>query len=139
MNVDCFLDTNVLVYAALGRFSDPAKYERARLLMGETNFGLSGQVLQEFLVTVTRKADRNLTTEQAMEWLDALTDRPCTAVDRELVVEAARIAERYKISYWDGAVVAAAARLSAPMLYSEDLNHGQDYGSVRVVNPFRTH
>jgi predicted nucleic acid-binding protein len=44
---------------------------------------------------------------------------------------------RYQISYWDGAILAAAERLNAPILYTEDLNHDQTYGSVRVVNPFR--
>ena len=137
MIVDCFLDTNVLFYAALGRFAEPAKYERARLLIAETNFGISGQVLQEFFVNVTRKSDKLLATEQALDWLDALTDRPCAAIDRELVVEAAKIADRFKISYWDSALIAAAERLDAPILYTEDLDHDQLYGSVRVVNPFR--
>jgi len=45
-------------------------------------------------------------------------------------------AERYKISYWDGAIIAAAETLRAGILYTEDLNDGQLYGSVRVVNPF---
>ena len=46
------------------------------------------------------------------------------------------IALRYGISYWDGAIVAAAERLKAAILYTEDLSHGQRYGSVVVVNPF---
>ena len=54
MIVDCFLDTNVLVYAALGRFSAPEKHDRARHVMAGTNFGLSSQVLQDFLVISTR-------------------------------------------------------------------------------------
>jgi len=44
---------------------------------------------------------------------------------------------RYGLSYWDGATVAAAEALGAKTLYSEDLNHGQQYGTVRVCNPFR--
>ncbi len=139
MIVDCFLDTNVLIYAALGRFAEPAKYERARMLIAETNFGLSSQVLQEFFVNVTRKSDKPFTTDHAITWLDALIDRPCAAIDRELVVEAARVADRHKISYWDSALIAAATRMGAPVLYTEDLNHGQIYGPVRVENPFRTH
>jgi predicted nucleic acid-binding protein len=132
MNVDCFLDTNVLVYAAMARFSAPGKYERARLVISETNFGLSTQILQEFFVQVTRRSDRPLSTTDALVWLDRLADRPCIAIDRELVIEAIGIAERYQIHYWDAAVVTAAARLGAPVLYTEDLNHGQTYGSVRV-------
>ena len=47
------------------------------------------------------------------------------------------MSERYRISFWDACVLAAAERLGAPILYTEDLNHGQSYGSVRVDNPFR--
>lgn len=137
MNVDCFLDTNVLVYAAMSRFAAPAKHARARLLIAETNFAVSGQVLQEFYVTVTRKGGRPLTGAKATAWLECLTDRPCAAIDGELVRAGAAIADRYRTSYWDGAIIAAAERVGAPILYTEDLNDGQSYGSVRVVNPFR--
>jgi predicted nucleic acid-binding protein len=41
------------------------------------------------------------------------------------------------ISYWDAALVAAAEVIGAPILYTEDLNHGQKYGSVTVINPFK--
>ena len=137
MNADCLIDTNVIVYAAMGRYSAPAKYRRARAIMAETNFAVSGQILQEFYVTVTRKSDKPLTVEKALEWLEQLRDRPCVQVDLHLVVQGAVMSERYKTSYWDVAVLAAADRLKTPILYSEDLNHGQLYGSVRVVNPFR--
>jgi predicted nucleic acid-binding protein len=137
MNVDCFLDTNVLVYAAMARFSAPGKYERARFVIAETNFGISAQVLQEFFVNVTRMADKPLSNREALDWVDRLADRPCVAIDRELVVEAVGIADRYQIHYWDSALIVAAMRLGAPVMYTEDLNHGQTYGSVRVENPFR--
>lgn len=45
---------------------------------------------------------------------------------------------RYRISYWDAAIVAAAQELGSQTLYSEDLSHGQLYGKVRVINPFAT-
>ena len=44
--------------------------------------------------------------------------------------------ERYAISYWDAAILVAADALGAHTVYSEDLNDGQQYGRVRVVNPF---
>lgn len=139
MNPDCFVDTNVLFYAAMARFSAPQKYRQARRIMADTHFAVSGQVLQEFYVTVTRKSDKPMTSEQAVRWLNRLVERPCAAVDRELVVRGAEIATRYKISYWDGAIVAGAERVGAAILYTEDLNDGQDYGAVRAVNPFKTH
>ena len=137
MSVDCFLDTNVLVYAAAGRGAEEAKRKRALELIENEDFGLSAQVLQEFYVTVTRKIDRGLSAERALEWMEQLEAFPCLAIDNALVKIAAEISERYQISYWDGAIIAAAEALGAETLYSEDLNHGQQYGSVRVCNPFR--
>jgi predicted nucleic acid-binding protein len=56
--------------------------------------------------------------------------------DYPLITAAVELSVRYGISYWDGAILAAAGVLEAPVLYSEDLGHGQRYGSVRVTNPF---
>ena len=50
-------------------------------------------------------------------------------------MEALEIEERYKLSFWDALVLQAAQASGAAILYSEDLSHGQVYGSVRVVNP----
>lgn len=57
MNVDSFLDINVLVYAAAGRGTEESKRVRALELLEMENFGLSAQVLQEFYVTVARSED----------------------------------------------------------------------------------
>ncbi len=59
------------------------------------------------------------------------------ATDTDLFEKARHLCRRYRIGYWDAAVLAACERLGARVLYSEDLSHGQDYGGVRVVNPFR--
>jgi predicted nucleic acid-binding protein len=45
--------------------------------------------------------------------------------------------ERYQISFWDALILAAAESGGAGVVYTEDLNHGQRYGSVLVQNPFR--
>jgi predicted nucleic acid-binding protein len=41
-----------------------------------------------------------------------------------------------EVNLWDAAILAAAQELDCDTLYTEDLNHGQIYGTVRVVNPF---
>jgi predicted nucleic acid-binding protein len=46
------------------------------------------------------------------------------------------IQQRHHISYWDAAIIAAAEELGAPTVYTEDLNHGQKFASITVVNPF---
>ena len=136
MSVDCFFDTNVIVYAAAGRGSESAKRERALELIETRDFGLSAQVLQEFYVTVTRKIEIPLTPTEALEWIEQLEAFPCLPLDSGLVKIAAEVSLRHRIAYWDGAILAAAEGLGAEVMYSEDLSHGQRYGTVRVLNPF---
>jgi len=137
MTARVFLDTNVLVYAAVGTGKDEPKRERALALIDSEDFGTSAQVLQEFFVTVVRKAARPLLPEQALEWIEQFVAFPCQHIDHQLVRIAVEQSERFAISYWDAAILAAAAALGAHTVYSEDLNDGQRYGPVRVVNPFR--
>lgn len=136
MNVDCFLDTNVLVYAAAGRGREDAKRRRALEIIENEDFGISAQVLQEFFVTVTTKIAVPLPVDEALEWIEQLEVFPCAIIDAPLVKIAAETSQRYRISYWDAAIVAAAESLEATALYSEDLNDGQRYGSVLARNPF---
>jgi predicted nucleic acid-binding protein len=137
MTVESFLDTNILVYAAAGRNAEEAKRTRALELIESENFGLSAQVLQEFYVTVVRKARVPLSPAQALEWIEQLEMFPCLPLDSRFVKIAAEAAVRYRLSYWDGAIVAAADVMGAGILYTEDLNDGQQFGTVRVCNPFR--
>jgi predicted nucleic acid-binding protein len=136
MNAKVFFDTNVLVYAAVGTGKDESKRKRALDLIQSEDFGTSAQVLQEFFVTVVRKASRPLSAVQALEWIEQWAAFPCQPIDRELVQIAVGISERFTISYWDAAILAAAEALGSRIVYSEDLNDGQQYGKVRVVNPF---
>jgi predicted nucleic acid-binding protein len=132
----CFVDTNVLLYAAAGRDDEPAKYARANEILQEEDFGLSAQVLQEFFVNVLHKPAKPLAVPDAFGWVERLAAFPCVAIDPSLVKIAITLSVRHRISYWDAAIIAAAERLEAPVVYSEDFNHGQRYGSVRVMNPF---
>ena len=136
MNAKVFFDTNVLVYAAVGTGKDESKRKRALDLIQSEDFGTSAQVLQEFFVTVVRKALRPLSAAQALEWIEQWAAFPCQPIDRELVQIAVALSERFTISYWDAAILAAAEALGSRIVYSEDLNDGQQYGEVRVVNPF---
>ncbi len=136
ISVDCFLDTNVLLYAATGTEAEAAKWARAHELIAARRFGISAQVLQEFYVNATRKVKRPMSPQDALAWMAQLDGIPCVATDAALVRRGAELSERYRISYWDGAIVAAAEVLGATTLYTEDLNPGQSYGAVRAVDPF---
>jgi predicted nucleic acid-binding protein len=136
MSVDCFLDTNVLVYAVSSAEADATKRSKALDLVRQSDFGLSAQVLQEFYVTVTRKIRRPLAPELAVALMEEYRVFPTVPTDHLLIVTAVEVSLRHGISYWDGAILAAAEVLEAEVLYTEDLNHGQQYGPVRAVNPF---
>lgn len=136
MSAEVFFDTNVLVYAAMGAGKDEPKKKRALALIETADFGTSAQVLQEFFVTVTRKAARPLSAEEALEWIEQWAAFPCQPIDHQLVRIAVEFSERFTISYWDAAILAATEASGASTVYSEDLNDGQLYGRVRVVNPF---
>lgn len=130
-----FLDTNVIVYAATAMRSDPRKAQRAVEVIQTVDFAISAQVLQEFYVAV-RSPRIALSDAHTNAWIENLLQFECVATDQALFLSGLGFARRYKISYWDGAIIAAAERLGAKTLYSEDLAHGATYGSVSVINPF---
>lgn len=62
---------------------------------------------------------------------------PVAAINVELMEASLRSANRFRISLWDAAVIAAARAMGCGVVLSEDLNAGQDYDGVVVQNPFR--
>ena len=136
MIVDCFLDTNILVYAVSALAEDAEKKARSLDLVRTADFGVSSQVLQELYVTVTRKIQRPLEPEKAVRLLEAYRLFPTAHTDYPLILAGIEHSLRYRISYWDGAIIAAAESLGASVLYTEDLSHGQRYGSVQAINPY---
>jgi predicted nucleic acid-binding protein len=137
MIAKALIDTNVLLYAAAGKHDFPQKYEKAWGVLSAGEFGLSAQVLAEFYVNIVRKPSIPFTQSEVDNWLVRLSDVPIIAIDQGIVMSAIHISRRYQISYWDGAIIAAAEKLEAKVVYSEDMNHGQSYGSVQVINPFK--
>lgn len=138
MSADAFVDTNVLLYSVSTVDEEADKRATARRLLARSGWGLSVQVLQEFYVNVTRPPRCAMTHADALAAIRQMLRRPTVSVDSGLLLEGLRLKDRYLISYWDAAIVAAARALGAGVLYSEDLSHGQDYDGVRVVNPFLT-
>jgi predicted nucleic acid-binding protein len=138
MSVEAFLDTTVLIYAVSAAPDESVKKEKALELISNADFGLSSQVLQEFYVNVTTKISVPLAPDEAVALLEQFKSFPVVWTDYPLIISAVETALRYGISYGNGAIIAAAQRLGATSLYTEDLNHGQHYGSIQAVNPFLT-
>lgn len=137
MNADVFIDTNVFLYAISDRIEEQAKTNRARELLLTERWGWSVQVAGEFFATATSpKRPFQLSTDQAAEFVKTWLNFPTAEINSLTVLRALEIQERFGLNYWDAAIIAAAAELGSRILYTEDLNDGQDYDGIIAVNPF---
>lgn len=131
-----FLDTNVLAYACDA--DQCTKRDRARSLLKEISLDMppciSTQVLQEFFVTVTRKM--GVDPLQAKRILHSFRHMETVLIDTEDINRAIDGSVIWQISFWDALILTSARKARCTLLYSEDLNDGQVYDSVRVINPF---
>ena len=132
-----FFDTNILLYVYSD--ADPDKRKRARELYREQALSgtilISTQVIQEFYAAATRKLAMPQPTVRALA--EALCELPLVIVTPAHIRSAMDKEVRYQISFWDGLILAAAEAGGAEVLYTEDLNDGQQYGRILVRNPFR--
>lgn len=133
-----FVDTNVLVYARDA--SEPAKQAVAagwlRELWVEQRGRTSVQVLSEYYVTLTRKLDPGLTPDDAWDDVQALLAWEPQPADPDLLLLARGVERRYRLSWWDAMIVAAAQRQNCPLLLTEDLQNGLVCGDVTIRDPF---
>jgi predicted nucleic acid-binding protein len=136
MTAKFFVDTNVLLYAGSNAADDQLKRQAARALLAIPDIAFSAQVLQEFYAVAVSKQRLQMTHDEVLAVLQSLAAFPVCPITRELVMVAVELRQRYQISYWDAAIIAAAKQLGCDAVYSEDLNAGQDYDGVTVVNPF---
>lgn len=98
---------------------------------------LSIQVLQEFIITVTRKIALPLNQEMVRQIVAGLGRWHVHSPEVSDLLQAIDFQARYLLSFWDAMVIQSAARSGCKRLLSEDLSHGQVYGEVEVINPFK--
>ena len=136
----CFLDTNVLLYAVSSSPAERSKRDLARELLQEDDWTLSVQVLQEFYVQATRSSRPGaLSAVDARALIDCWSRFVVQPITWEVLQLALDLQQRYPLSYWDAAILAAADQAGCSLLLSEDLSDGSLYGNVMVRNPFRHH
>jgi predicted nucleic acid-binding protein len=134
-----FIDTNILLYRVSLSPIDAEKHRVATDLLASEDIRLSVQVLQEFYVQATRpNRDQALTHDEARGLIQSWKRFDPISITPEILDAAMVARERWKISYWDAAIIEAARGADCEIVLSEDLNDGQDYGGVRVINPFRS-
>ena len=138
MTEPCFVDSNVFIYARDP--GDPLKQKRAnewlfhlwREQLGRT----SAQVLSEFYVTVTRKLANRVVPADAWHEVHALLAWDPQPVDVVLLTRARDVEQRWRLSWRDSLIVAAAQLQRCALLLSEDMHDGVVYGGVTVRSPF---
>jgi predicted nucleic acid-binding protein len=134
-----FLDTNVFVYS-FDR-SASLKARQATLLIRKALSSQKGiisyQVVQEFFNVALRKFTQPMTAADAEQYLGAVF-RPLLGAhsSQALYAEALRLQANSGLSWYDSLIVAAAMQAQCDLLYTEDLQHGQRFGDLRVANPF---
>ncbi len=133
-----FVDTNIFVYRH--DLSDSAKQELAqewikRLVHTRTG-RLSYHALQELFATLTRTRGPSFRPSEPCEIVEALATWQPIQVDLFILQRAWAVQERYRISWWDSLIVAAARASACRTLLTEHLHDGQVLDGVRVVNPF---
>ena len=132
-----FVDTNVLLYAVSAVAEQSGKRERAIDLLDGGDLAISVQVLQEFYHQAIRPGrPAALTPEQALRFIRSIDGFPLQSMTLEVFLAGVSISRRYGLAYWDGAILAAARAMGCDAVYSEDMSDTQDYGGVRVINPF---
>jgi predicted nucleic acid-binding protein len=137
MNEKSFLDTNVLIYT--DDRDSPTKQTRALelfALLRRSNQGvISTQVLQEYFVAATRKLKVHLSV--ARRKVELFSHLPLVQIDRELILAAIDLRDKYQFSFWDALIVEAALQGHCEILYSEDMQHGLKVeGQLTIIDPF---
>jgi len=138
MSADCFLDTNVLLYAY--DLETQAKHEKAKSIVysfwNDGGAVISTQVLQKFYVNVTRKIPQPLSLSTARSIIEQYQVWPIITNTTERVVRASEIKERYQLSFWDSLIISSAERGGVATILSEDLSHNQYIAGICIQNPF---
>lgn len=134
-----FLDTNIFVYS-FDR-SAVVKAQKANELIRTaltTQKGvISFQVVQEFFNVALRRFTQPMQAADAAQYLGTVF-RPLLGVHSSLALytEALHLQVQCKLSWYDSLIVTAAIQAQCDVLFSEDLQHGQRFGNLEVMNPF---
>jgi predicted nucleic acid-binding protein len=131
-----FIDTNLWVYAYDTR--DTYKQQQAQDFIAEVlaheDCFVSLQVVNEFCnVMLKQGMDIELLIATLGGTLLPISQNP---LDATIAERALRLWHKASLSYYDSLIIQAAIDLKCTKLYSEDLQHGQNFGKLQIINPF---
>ena len=138
MMYKAFFDTNILAYEF-----DTKEYKKQVVVTNLINewrpsgrMIISTQVLQELYVVLTQKLNPPLKAEIAEEVIQNYSKLDVVIIEPSLILDGIRIKRRYKISFWDALIIAAAKSANCKILFTEDLSHGMKIAGIEIINPF---
>jgi predicted nucleic acid-binding protein len=130
-----FIDTNILVYSL--DTNDKVKHERDRQVLQKIiekhQPVISTQVINEFFVVATKKLKADPIVVKNI--IHNFRNMEIVNPDLQLIEEAIDISVISQLSFWDSLVIAAAEKSNCELVFSEDLNAGQNYRGVLLFNP----
>lgn len=133
-----FLDSNILVYL-FDRTDDRKRRIAERLVsQAQERTAISFQVVQETLNVLTSRLRPPMTRADAQGVLDDVLV-PIWRVHPSagLYARGMELREKHGFSFYDSLIVAAALEAGCKRLLTEDLQHGQRIGALRIENPFQ--
>jgi predicted nucleic acid-binding protein len=136
MSARSFFDSNVLAYTD----DETALKKKARalsLLKEHHDAGtgvLSLQVLQEYFVTATKKL--KVDSQLARRKVDIFSNLEVGVPEIADVLAAIDLHRLHGFSFWDCLIIRMAQQTGCKIIYSEDMQHAQTVGGIKIVNPF---
>ena len=136
MSAEHFLDTRIFVCLFDG--TPPQKRHRARELVAQSLANGSGcvsyQVVQETVNVLTGKL--GVSPDSIRRLLDDVLV-PLWQVNPTVALyhNAISLQSRYRFSFYDSIIVAAALEAGCTRLYCEDLQHDQQIQQLTITNP----
>lgn len=128
-----FIDTNIFLYAF--SIKDKQKQERAKNIVLNDAI-ISVQVINETSVNLLKKFDFN--ELQIKEFIESCYEHyEVVNFFKEMLFTASGIREKYRYSYYDSLIIAAALLNKCNVLFSEDMQHKQVIEKqLTIINPF---
>jgi predicted nucleic acid-binding protein len=131
-----FIDTNILIYT-IDKKNLAKQNEARRIIKSVVELHspvISTQVIKEFYVVATTKLKAEPILVKNV--IHNFHNMEVVNNDLELIEQAIDISVLSQISFWDSLIIAAAEKANCEYVFSEDLNGGQLFRGIRVVNPF---
>jgi predicted nucleic acid-binding protein len=135
----CFVDSNIWLYRFILNSSDLSAVQKQQIATNVTsqeNLLVSTQVINEVCANLIRKA--GFDNSQIQNLIEDFSEGcEILPVSLETLQYAAKLRDRYLLSFWDSLIVASAVLGQASILYSEDMQDGLIIeNSLQIVNPF---